>query len=82
VTACVGTPQTPFLYNGCNLDKNGFVTMYRWHIPDPIVWHKECRITMQQIGWKDGLEERQDDGAVLLSGMSLCPVPPCPLCRI
>lgn len=56
-----GTQQTPYLYNGCNLDKNGFVTMYRWHIPDPIVWHKECRITIQQIGWKEGLYERQDD---------------------
>ena len=35
--------------------------MYRWHLPDPVFWKKECRITIQQIGWKDGLYERQDD---------------------
>jgi len=27
-----------------------YVSMYRWHFPDPIYWKKECRITMQQIG--------------------------------
>ena len=25
--------------------------MYRWHLPDPIYWEKECSITIQQIGW-------------------------------
>jgi hypothetical protein len=43
--------------------------MYRWHLLDPIYWKKNCRITIQQIGWsreksgtKDsGLYERQDD---------------------
>ena len=35
--------------------------MYRWHLPDPILWKKEVRITIQQIGWKDGLYERKDD---------------------
>ncbi|MCY3019795.1 MAG: hypothetical protein NTW87_12300, partial [Planctomycetota bacterium] len=24
-------------------------------------WKKECRITMQQIAWKNGLAETQDD---------------------
>lgn len=42
-----------------------FVSMYRWHIPDPVYWEKECRITIQQIGWssevKNQLFERQDD---------------------
>jgi hypothetical protein len=56
-----GMQQTPFRYNGCCLDQKGFVTMYRWHLPDPILWKKEARITIQQIGWKDGLYERQDD---------------------
>ena len=39
--------------------------MYRWHLPDPIYWKRECRITIQQIGWgrevEGGLYERQDD---------------------
>jgi hypothetical protein len=56
-----GIQQTPFLFNGCCLNAKGFVTMYRWHLPDPLYWQKECRITIQQIGWKDGLYERQDD---------------------
>jgi hypothetical protein len=56
-----GIQQTPFLYQGCSLNQPGFVSMYRWHLPDPICWHQKCRITIQQIGWKDGLCERQDD---------------------
>ncbi len=64
-----GIQQTPYLYNGCSLDENNFITMHRWHLPDPIYWEKECRITIQQIGWSpdvrkekgSGLYERQDD---------------------
>ena len=56
-----GMQQTPFLYNGCSLNQEGFISMYRWHLPDPIYWNEECRITIQQIGWHDGLYERQDD---------------------
>ncbi|MBN2477648.1 MAG: DUF2961 domain-containing protein [Pirellulales bacterium] len=56
-----GIQQTPFLYNGCSLNQKNFVSMYRWHLPDPIAWQKECRITIQQIAWKNGLAETQDD---------------------
>jgi hypothetical protein len=56
-----GVQQTPYLYNGCNLNQKEFVSMYRWHLPDPIYWQKECRITIQQIAWKQGLAETQDD---------------------
>ncbi len=56
-----GIQQTPFYYHGCSLNQKGFVSMYRWHLPDPIYWEKEVRITIQQIGWKDGLYERRDD---------------------
>jgi hypothetical protein len=56
-----GMQQTPYLYNGCNLNENSFVSMYRWHLPDPIYWQKEARITIQQIAWKGGLAETQDD---------------------
>ena len=64
-----GMQQTPYLYHGCSLDQEGFISMYRWHLPDPIFWKEECRITIQQIGW-DGarrdstgtaLYERVDD---------------------
>jgi hypothetical protein len=35
--------------------------MYRWHILDPIRFEKRLRVTIQQIGWKNGLYERSDD---------------------
>jgi hypothetical protein len=56
-----GIQQTPFLYNGCSLNQKNFVSMYRWHLPDPIAWQRQCRITIQQISWKNGLAETQDD---------------------
>ncbi|HNQ87534.1 MAG TPA: DUF2961 domain-containing protein [Verrucomicrobiota bacterium] len=56
-----GIQQAPFLYNGCSLNERDFVTMYRWHLPDPIGWRQHARITIQQIAWKDGLAETRDD---------------------
>jgi len=56
-----GVQQAAFLYNGCSLNAQNFVSMYRWHLPDPIAWRKECRITIQQIAWSDGLAETEDD---------------------
>lgn len=56
-----GMQQTPYLYNGCSFNQKDFVSMYRWHLPDPISWQKECRIEIQQIAWKNGLAETEDD---------------------
>lgn len=64
-----GMQQTPFLYHGCSYNQDGFISMYRWHLPDPIYWKKECRITIQQIGYDPArmestgtaLYEREDD---------------------
>ena len=64
-----GMQQTPFLYHGCSWNQDGFISMYRWHLPDPIYWNEECRITIQQIGWSQkhqeetgsALYEREDD---------------------
>ena len=59
-----GMQQTPFLYNGCSLNENGFVSMYRWHLPDPLFWKTDILVTIQQIGFRGrGLFERQDDWA-------------------
>ena len=55
-----GMQQTPYLYNGCNLNESNFVSMYRWHLPDPIYWQNEVRITIPQIAWKGGLAEVSD----------------------
>ncbi len=56
-----GIQQTPFLYNGCSLNEKNFVSMYRWHLADPIAWQKQGRITIQQIANKKGNFETQDD---------------------
>lgn len=82
-----GMQQTPFMYNGCSLDdpERGFVSMYRWHLPDPIYWKTDCRVTIQQIGWsreKEGnLYERQDDwssAAFWYESVPSEPLPPMP----
>jgi hypothetical protein len=36
-----------------------YISMYRWHLPDPVYWEKECRVTIQQIGCC--LYDRDDD---------------------
>lgn len=56
-----GMQKTPFFYNGCSLNENNFISMYRWHLPDPLAWRKEARITIQQIAWSNGLAETEDD---------------------
>jgi len=28
--------------------------MYRWHVPDPIRFEKELRVTIQDLGWRSG----------------------------
>jgi len=72
-----GIQPLPFLYNGCSLNQKKFVSMYRWHLPDPIAWRKSCRITIQQIAWKDGLAEVQDDWSCATFWYE--PVPSAPL---
>ncbi|MFZ5670856.1 MAG: glycoside hydrolase family 172 protein [Pseudomonadota bacterium] len=51
----------------------GRVSMYRWHVPDPVVWARDIRVTIQQLGlapgptptsiddYKARLVERADD---------------------
>ncbi len=72
-----GIQATPFSYNGCSLNENNYVSMYRWHLPDPIAWQKECRITIQQIAYKEGLLETEDDWSC--STFWYEPVPSAPL---
>lgn len=36
--------------------------LYRWHLVDPIIFHENLRVTLQQIGGREsGMFERQDD---------------------
>jgi hypothetical protein len=78
-----GTQQATFMYNGCSLDqrdatKKVFVSMYRWHLPDPIVWLNEARITIQQIAYGKGLEETKDDWSCATFWYETIPSAPLP----
>jgi hypothetical protein len=73
-----GIQQTPFFYNGCSLNENNFISMYRWHLPDPIWWKRECRITIQQIAWKNGLAETSDDWSTATFWYESVPSAPLP----
>lgn len=39
--------------------KPEYISMYRWHVPDPVYWERDCRVTIQQIGCC--YYERSDD---------------------
>jgi len=43
------------LYQGCPVaDQDGMrYAFYRYHIPDPVYFHRSFRATIQQIGWND-----------------------------
>ncbi len=80
-----GTQNVAYLYGGTSLTDGKLNTIYRWHIKDPIYWKKDARITMQQIGWSQqvndktgsGLYERQDDWSC--SSFWYEPIPSAPL---
>lgn len=75
-----GLQPTAFLYQGSTFREmddssmTGSISMYRWHIKDPVHWKTSGRATIQQIGHKPGptppttvdeylseLFEREDD---------------------
>jgi hypothetical protein len=72
-----GMQQTPYLYHGANLSRGKYHSIYRWHLPDPIYWKEEARITIQQIKWDDGLAEVIDDWSTATFWYE--PVPSAPL---
>jgi hypothetical protein len=78
-----GMQQVTFPFNGASLNQRGFVSMYRWHAPDPVYWQRDCRITIQQIGYRKGdpLFERQDDWSTATfwyEPLPSAPLPPWP----
>ncbi len=91
-----GIQQTAFAQLGASRvdpDQDGIpgaVSMYRWHLTDPIVWHERLRATIQQIGhagqpvdldaYKGNLFERADDwsAASFWYAEELAPLPACP----
>jgi hypothetical protein len=54
-----------------------FVGFYRWHVPDPIMFARDLRVTIQQIGFVagQGLAERVDDYCAVAYVMCAEPQP-------
>lgn len=73
-----GLQPTRFLYHGASLTKDQYHSIYRWHLPDPIAWRRECRITIQQIRWQDSLAETQDDWSTATFWYEPAPSEPLP----
>lgn len=55
-------------YTGCLTSKNGQWTIYRYHIPDPIYFQSDAKVTIQQIGGaaKNEVIERVNKGVSLV----------------
>ncbi len=65
-----------FYHTDETMPQRGF---YRWHIPDPICFAQDLKVTLQQIGVnKNGLFERQDDVASVAYWYQLDPHVPFP----
>ncbi|PCE62688.1 hypothetical protein B7P33_18755 [Sediminicola luteus] len=83
-----GMQETPFQYHGANLNQNGFTSMYRWHVKDPVFWKEDIRVTIQQIGHKgeskdpadyfNQLYEREDDWSATTFWYEAIPSAPLP----
>lgn len=94
-----GLQQTPFRFHGANWCEahdrieTGRISMYRWHLPDPVFWTSDIRVTIQQIGvgggvspatmeeYKARLAEREDDWsacAFWYEPTPSAPLPPLP----
>ena len=58
-----GLQDAAYLYGGTPLREAELFTMYRWHLPDPVYFKKDIRVTIQQIGASSekGYFERRDD---------------------
>lgn len=90
-----GLQQNAFQYNGASWVENGDTTttgrisMYRWHVLDPILWKEDIRITIQQIGhngnapttfeaYLGDLYEREDDWSAATFWYESIPSAPLP----
>lgn len=51
-------------------DKNDVYAFYRYHIPDPVYFHQDCKVTLQQIGNTEVPKIRE----MLAKGVKLQPV--------
>ena len=59
-------------YQGCLVanQKSGEYAFYRYHIPDPVIFHKDIKVTIQQIG--GGMPEKVNK--LISNGANLIPI--------
>lgn len=66
-----GQGQYAHLYQGCHVAdlENYQFAFYRYHLPDPVYFQRDIRVTMQQIGcWApDTIRQMRDAGRKLIS---------------
>ncbi len=48
-----GQGRTADMFQGCHVadHDNMQYCFYRYHVPDPVYFHRDCRVTIQQIGY-------------------------------
>jgi len=58
-----GAPLVAGPSDGDPASSHSLVSFYRWHLSDPVVFERDLRVTVQQIGYDNtsGLYERSDD---------------------
>lgn len=62
------------LYNA-----NTRFSLYRWHIPDPIRFQKDLKVTIQSLGWgRNGYHQRMDDLSSVAFWYQTLPTQPFP----
>lgn len=37
-------------YQGGHMDEDGMISMYRFHVADPVIFTTDCKVTLQQLG--------------------------------
>jgi hypothetical protein len=93
-----GIQNEAFLHHGCNYREKddaadtGAVSLYRWHLADPIICRERLRVTIQQIGhrptyraqtiddYKAELYQRADDWSAAAFWYEAAPSAPLPSC--
>ena len=74
-----GFHRDTFLYGGVSMWEDNLYSLYRWHLKDPIYWKKDIRVTIQQIGAKDGFGYFNKQEDVSAAAFWYEPIPSDPL---
>ena len=74
-----GFHDNAFLYGGVSLREDNLYSLYRWHLKDPIYWKRDIRVTIQQIGAKEGTGYFNKQEDVSVAAFWYEPIPSAPL---